>query len=228
MAIDSEYEADLSEPAARRKSGWSTCLVGCLIALVGFIVLAAAVGYWISQNWRDWASSAATQAIKLGIDEADLPPQEKEEIIAHVDRLADDFREGRLSNEQLGMIFEKLMESPLMTSVIVSAAERQYFDQSGLSEEEKATGRLTLQRFLRGVIDGVIERESVDAALQHIADRQPDGEWRLRDQVSDEQLRAFLEAAEREADEADIAESPEAFDPSDEFQRIVDEAMNAP
>ena len=62
--------------------------------------------------------------------------------------------------------------------------------------------------------------------MVHVADRQPDGNWRLRQQVSDADLRAALTEAKAQADKAGIAEEPEEFDPSDEFQRIIDEALN--
>ena len=59
-----------------------------------------------------------------------------------------------------------------------------------------------------------------------IADRQPNGGWKLRETLTDEQLRAFLKAAKEQADAAAIPEQPESFDPSDEVKRIIDEALN--
>ena len=109
-----------------------------------------------------------------------LPPQEKQEIKIEVDRLIDAFREGRLSGEQVGLIFEKLGESPLLTMIMVSTVDRHYFENSGLNDEEKAEGRVTLQRFLRGAIDGTIDEDSVDTAMAHVADRQPGGGWELQ------------------------------------------------
>ena len=125
--------------------------------------------------------------------------------MVEVNRVADAFREGRLSMEQTALIMQEVVESPLMTTIIASAAEQHYLDKSGLNDEERAEARVTLQRFLRGSIDGKINEQTMDAALSHVATKKPDGSWEFREKVSDEELRAFLGEAKRAADEAEIA-----------------------
>lgn len=221
-----EIEPELpNEP--ERKGCWRSCLVGCLIALVVLVVVGVIAGFWIKNNWRDWATSFGSDALKQGIEQSDLDPQEKIEINVQVDRVAKDFREGRLSDAQMQKIIKKLFDSPLMTSLMASAAEKKYVDGSGLSDEEKVEARQTLRRFFRGSIDGKIDQDAVDAAMGHVADRQPDQSWKLRDKVTDLELRAFLEKAKSEADEVAIPEVPEDIDPSDELKRIIDEATGA-
>jgi hypothetical protein len=61
-----------------------------------------------------------------------------------------------------------------------------------------------------------------------VAVRKSDGTWELQKQVSDEQLRSFFKEAKKQADRAEIAAEPEDIDPSDEFKRIVDEALLGP
>jgi hypothetical protein len=184
--------------------------------------------YWLSQNWRGVTSDLLTAVVGGAIDASELPAEEKQEIKIQVDRLAQAFRNRQITDEQMAQIAEQIMESPLVTTIIVSTVDRAYFEKSGLGDEEKAEGRKTLQRFLRGSIDGTIEKDSMDAVLAHVADRQPDGSWQLRNRVTDEQLRAFLAAAKAKADEANVPEEPEVFDPSDEVKRIIDEALNDP
>lgn len=228
MATGSQYEGFGGETMGEepRRSRWSTCLTGCLIVMGIGLVLAIVVGFWVSRNLRGWLASGATEVIRQGIDASDLPAEERQQILAQVERVAVAFRDERLSYEQLGSIMTKLVDSPLMTSIAVGAVEKMYFDKSGLSEEEKAAGRQDLKRFVRGMVDNKINEQAVDAVMQHIADRQPNGEWKVREQVTDEQLRAFLAAAKAEADKAGIAAEPEDVDPSDEIKRIVDEALN--
>lgn len=230
--MDTEHRFDpygSQAPAEKRERSWlSTCLIGCLVMTVVAVVLLGVAAYWISQNWRGWVSDLSTLGINELIENSQLPPEEKQEIKAEVNRLIDSFRAGRLSAERLGMMAEQLAESPLLTMIIVSTVDRQYFDKSGLSEEEQTAGKKTLQRFLRGAIDGTIDRDAIDAAMAHVADRQPDRSWRLRRQVTDEQLRAFLAAAKAEADAAAIPDDHKPFDPSDEIKRIVDEALAEP
>jgi hypothetical protein len=162
------------------------------------------------------------------IDEMNVPEQEKAEMKAQVDRVAIAFREGRISQEQMGMLVQKMMQSPLVTTMMVSVVEREYFAKSGLSDEEKAQGRQTLQRFLRGSFDEKINQQEADAVLEHVSDRGPNGQWDLKERVSDEELRAFLAAAKEAADKAEIPDQPAAIDPSEELKRIIDEALAEP
>jgi hypothetical protein len=215
---------DTREREKRPRSWVRTCLVGCLIFFVIAAVLLVVLLYWIAQNWRGWASDFGSQVLKQSIEASDLPAQEKQEVQLQVDRVIEAVRDGSLSPEQLATIFEKLAESPVLTTIIVSTAENKYVDPSGLSDEEKAEARVTIHRFVRGATDGDIPEASVEEALTHIADRAGDS-WQLRENVTDEQLRAFLSTAKAKADEAGIPEKSEEFDPSDEVKRIIDEAM---
>ncbi len=230
-ASDPRFDQDYVEPetpSKKKLSGWQTCLLGCLVMVTIAIVLAVILAIWVGRNWRGWASSAASEVMKQAIDSSDLAPAEKAEIRVHVERLSKAFRDGRISADQLGRIFEKLAKSPLMAIILMPAVEKQYFDKSGLSEEEKAAGKLSLQRFWRGLMDGKIKPESVDLVMAHIADRKPDGSWRLRQRVSDEDLKAALAEAKSLADQGGVPEEAEDFDPSDEFQKAIDAAMKEP
>ena len=113
-----------------------------------------------------------------------------------------------------------------MPSLIVMAVDKQYFERSGLSDEEKAQGRDALKRFARGVIDGKIDQKGIDAVMAHVADQKGDGNWQFRAKVSDADLRAAIAEAKSRADKAGIpAEAETTIDPSDEVKRIIDEAL---
>jgi hypothetical protein len=213
-------------PTEKKPRNWLvTCLIGCLVIVAIAIVLFAIAAYWISQNWRGWTSEAGSQVVMQMVNESDLPQQEKDEIEVQVNRVADAIRDGDMSLEQMGQIFEKLVQSPVLSTIIVSTAGTKYIDPSGLSNEEKALAKVTLDRFVRGVVDGTIDKESADSALRHIADKQPDGNWRMRNTVTDVQLEAFLAEAKQQADDAGVPQQPPEFDPSDEVKRVIDEVL---
>ena len=109
-------------------------------------------------------------------------------MLEQVDRVGKAFRDGKITLQQSGMIIQRVMESPLMPTLVVGAVDKQYFEKSGLSEEEKTEGRLALKRFARGVIDGKIKEPGIDAVMIHVADRDPNGQWKLHQQVSDADL----------------------------------------
>ena len=226
MATDPRFDPTGGEMMAEepRRSRFSTCLSGCLLVLGIVLLLGVIAGFWIWNNWRDWVADFASQAIEQGIDAWDLPAQEKQEVQAQVDRVIGAFRDERLSAEQLATIMSKLVDSPLMTTMVAVAVDKMYLEKSGLSDEEKAAGRQDLKRFVRGVVDDKIDQQATDEVMVHIADHHGD-QWQLREHVSDADLRAFLAAAKDQADKAEIPAEPEEIDPSDEIKRIVDEAM---
>lgn len=220
-----QHSFQIEEPV-RKRNMWQTCLIGCLGALAVMLVLAVIAGFWISRHWRGWFAEFGSQAINQGIDSSDLPPQEKVEVKEQVDRVAKEFGEGRISNEQASALVKKLVESPLMPSFVVMAVERKYFDRSKLSDEEKTEGRQSLKRFARGLVDEKIDEKGIDKVMVHLADRQQGGQWQLRSTVSDDELRAALSEAKTQADAANIPAEPENIDPSDEMKRIIDESLS--
>lgn len=230
MADEHRFSADVEGPAGPTagKSRMRSCLTGCLIVFVILLVIAILIGVWVARNWRDWAASAATEGIRQAISNSQLPAQEQQEIMVEVDRVAKGFRDGTVSTEQLGRLVERLVQSPLMSLMVTSTIEQHYFAKSGLSEEEQTAGRQTLQRFIRGALDNKIDQAGVDAAMAHVADRDARGQWKLRQTLTDDQLRAFLAEAKKQADAADIPDQPADIDPSAEIKTIVDEALATP
>jgi hypothetical protein len=207
------------------RSRWSSCLTGCLIVFGIMLIVAIVLGIWISHNWRDRFADIGMQAFDQSIESANLPPQEKAEVKAQVERVEKAFREGQITNKQAFAIIDKLMKSPLMPSLLVAAVDKQYFDHSGLSNGEKLRGREALRRFASGAISGKINQQGIDAVLSHVAVRGSGNNWTFRQKVSDADLRAALTEAKTRADSAAIPEEAESVDPSDELKRIIDEAL---
>lgn len=230
MVTDPRFDPDptYTEAPPRERSGCRSCMTGCLIVGAVLLVLLIIAGIWIYRNWRDWGADFASMALAQAVDATALPAGEKQEMKVQVDRVTEAFRDQRLPIEKLGTLVEQIVESPVMTTLVVSAAEKQYLDESGLSDEEKVDGRQILRRFLRGLIDEKIKEPEFDAVMAHIADRQPGGNWELREQVSDEDLRKFLAAAKEAADKAEIPDEPEAVDPSEELKKMIDAALDVP
>lgn len=219
-----EDELTQGQPGERQPNRWKGCLIGCLIVFA-VLLLAGIIGViWVSRNLKDWAATGITVAIKQGLEQTDLPPEERAEVMVEVERGAALFREGRISNEQAAFLMQKLVESPLFTAFAASAADKKYIDPSGLSDEEKADASLALQRFARGVIDGKIDQQSMDTVLRHVGTKNGQN-WEFKDKIGDDEVRAFVAAAKKTADDAGVAAAPEEVDPSDEMKRIIDEAL---
>jgi hypothetical protein len=230
MSMPSNYDSSTfsadGDPGREKKG--SGCLKGCLIAVIVVVLLAIVAAVVVYFNGRRWATNFVATGINHAIDASELPDQEKQEVKAQIDRVAQEFGSGRMTGEQMGRILENLAKSPVMTAIIASVVDQKYLSKSGLSDEEKAAGRQEVRRFVRGIVDGKIPDASTDAVMEKIATRGPNQEWVLRESVSDEELRAFLAAAKAEADKAEIPAEPGEFDPSDEIKKLIDDATAEP
>lgn len=207
------------------RSAARTCLMGCLIAFLAMAVISVILIIWIMRNWKDWASNFGSATLKQAIEQTELPIEERDEINAQIDRIAAAFRAGQLDGVALERLVKNLVESPLMTMIAASAIDKKYIAASGLNDAEKAAAQVTLQRYLRGAIDDKFNQQQIDAAMKSVADQKGPGQWELREHVTDDELRQFLKTAQEQADAAGIPAEIEAVDPSDEFKRIVDEAL---
>jgi hypothetical protein len=210
------------------RSMWANCLIGCLVVFAVLVVLGILVAVWVSRNLHKWAADFGTLAVNQAISESDLPAKEKDEMREQTGRVATALREGKITMGQAGEIVQKVFESPLMPTLVVGAVDKQYLQRSGLTEAEKAEGRLSLKRFARGTLDKKIDQTGIDAVLAHVADRDAEGQWQLRSVVSDEDLRAALAEAKSQADKAGIVPDPEDIDASGELKRIIDDALGEP
>ena len=207
------------------RSGARTCLTGCLFAFLAMVVIAVILGIWISRHWKDWASNFGSAALKQTIEQTELPIEERDEINVQIDRIAEAFRAGRLDGVALERLMKNLVESPLMTLIAASAIDKKYIAPSGLDDAAKAAAQVTLQRYLRGALDDKFTQQQIDEVMRPVADQKGPGKWELRERVTDDELRQFLKTANEQADAAGIPAEIEPIDPSDEFKRIVDEAL---
>ena len=227
MSTDPRFDVfpNQGTEAKQPRGMWGNCLIGCLIVFAILVVLGILVAIWISRNFKTWVADFGTLAVNQAISESDLPPKEKDEMREQTGRVATALREGKITMAQAGEILQKVMESPLMPTLIVGAVDKQYLQRSGLTEQEKTDGRLALKRFASGTMEKKIGEPGIDAVMAHVADRESDGHWQLRQIVSDEDLKAALEEAKAQADAAGIPEQPAEVDPSGELKRIIDESM---
>jgi tRNA C32,U32 (ribose-2'-O)-methylase TrmJ len=200
-------------------------LIGCLVIGVVGVLVCGGVVWYVARNVKRFASNVARQAIVGAVEQSDLPAEEKLAIVAQVDRVVDQVKSGQMTMEQLGRVLEEVGKSSVMQAIIVASIESQYVTRSGLSDEEKQTAHLTLQRVLRGIHEQKIKENDLEPALQDLSNQTQDGPRQLQDSVSDEQLRSFLTECKRVVDQAEVPEEPFQLKLSDEFRRAIDRAL---
>lgn len=208
--------------ASARRGG---ALKGCLIALIVVVFLLLALGAWVAFSWRGWAAGWMEEGTRQMIAQSELPQDQKDRINTKVKSIADEFRAGKLTLEDMGRVLKHIGESPLMQVWMVALAEQQYVGPSSLSAEEKADARLTLQRFVRGSFEKKIKGAEIDQVLDMISTRKPGGGREFKPALSPEELAAFLSLAKQKADAAGVPDEPYQVNIADELEKAIDSAL---
>ena len=222
---DQTFSAEPPYPEQARSNWVPACLVGCLLMFIVSVLLCAGTAWYVFSHAKRIASNLAREMIVSVVEESDLEVEEKQAIVAQVNRVVEQYQSGKITTEDLGRIMEELAESPLMGAILIKSVEAKYIDPSGLSEEEKADARVTLQRVLRGMYEEQLDPDDLQTAMDYVSYETSDGQRQLKNQVSDDELRAFLQECELRADEAGVPDESYEVQISEELKRAIDRAL---
>ncbi|MCA9150298.1 MAG: hypothetical protein KDA92_13400 [Planctomycetales bacterium] len=221
-----QYDSPPPQPQeASSGSFWKSCLVGCLIFLVVGVIAAGIGGYLLYRNSGAIIAKIGDQAINSVVDTMDITPEEKSQVKAELTRVTDAVRAGTIDTVDVQRGMEALASSPLLPAIVVNSIRAHYLERSGLSEEERAAGELTLQRVARGAVEHSISSDQLKELLALVGNKKPDGTVEIKQSLTDEELRTFLAAAEELADQADVAYEPYQFDIVSECRKVVDKIL---
>ena len=207
-------------------------LVGCLAVLGVVVVLAIIATIFVVRSYRGWVAKGIDSTASAMLVEMQIDDQESSEIMAHIQTLLTKYTSKEINNEEFFGVFGELVQSPLVAAAALGVIEKMYFDESGLSDEEKATAHQQLQRYASGLFEKQIEPDSLETVLASISTNTPDSDdivihhqtgpggmnqlaLRSADEVSDDDLRELVAQAQAAADEAGIEANPAEIDLSD-------------
>ncbi|MEQ8788869.1 MAG: hypothetical protein RIC55_21335 [Pirellulaceae bacterium] len=191
------------------------------------ILLVACGGglWWVSNNWVALVASPAGNAVKQVVNESDLRQEDKQAIVQQVDRIVEEAKAGKIDGEKLQQIMKNLAESPVLPVGVVLFVEDKYVNPSGLSDEEKSQARRTLERVARGVFEEKIPQGALQPAIEPISERDAKGDLKLKEHVSDDELREALANLKKLADDAAIPDEPFEINIGAEVKKAVDKAL---
>ena len=224
MNLDLQTEYD---PPAYKKPP-SGCGKGCLIVSLICLAILLIGGTYVALNFKSLGARAVAYLVKKTIEESHLPADQKQSLVNRVDRLRDDFIDGKINDEQLKRIAEEILQGPLLPVGMVMFIEQQHVASSGLSEEEKKQAHLTLQRLARGVIEKKIPYANLDPLFKAISTIDAEGNQELKKKLTDKELRDFLTLAQREVEAANISEEPLKIDLAKELDEAIERGMQEP
>lgn len=225
-SFEESHEAnERFESAPAQPSGCRNFALGCGCAAGCLLLVVAGLGLWIAMNWKNFAADIGKQVAADAVAKSSLPEVDKARIRNRINQLADDFKAGKVSTEQLGKVMEQIAQSPLLPLGLVMAADEKYVKPSGLTDEEKDAGRRTLQRLARGAFEKTIPEKDSQEVMKLVMEPQPGGGERLKERLTDDELKAFLEKAKEKADAASVPDEPFEVNIADELEKAIDKVL---
>jgi hypothetical protein len=212
-------------PASSRPSPRGGVLAGCLIVLAIVVAIVAGIGIYVGLHWKGWTADIMQQAATAIVNESDLPQDQKTQIIAEVQKLGTDFKDGKVSLDQMQKVGMEIAESPLIHLAGVQAARQKYIEPSDMTVDEKAAANRSLQRFARGVFENKIPKEAIDDVVKPITTLKPDGKWEFKEKPTRLELDQFVANAKSKADEAKIPDESFDLNIAAELKKAIDKAL---
>jgi hypothetical protein len=202
-------------------------LTGCLVVLGIILVLAIAGGVFVYMNWKTWTADLGAAALTAMVEEFELPPDQEAAMITEINALAQDFKDDKITFEQLGMLAQELEDSPAIYVMAASAIRANYVEPSGLTEEEKDNANLQLSRLARGLTEKSITPEEAQNAMDQIIVQTQENQFELRNPevVTDEDLQEMVEKVTKLADDKGVANEQFNVDVAAEFRKAIDKAL---
>jgi hypothetical protein len=223
-----------------RRGSWQK---GCLIAFVVVMVLAIGLAVTAALTWRRIMASGMNSAANAMVTQSALPQDQKDRILAKVSGVTSDFKDGKVSMQQVGMVMQAVVESPLIPLAVMAGVEAKYFAKSGLNADEKAGAKVAIQRFARGVADEKLTMDDMGSVMAPISSRTSvvttstsggaaragvttqNGNFQLKPTVTDEELRKFISDVKEKADKAQIAENVPEMNIAEEIEKAIDAGL---
>jgi hypothetical protein len=181
-----------------------------LIVLGAICLLVVISGIYVATHWKGWAATFAYQASQGLVKESGLPDDQRETILTEIRQLGDDFKSGKINNEDMAHIVKTISESPLLPLAGVQAVRTKYIEKSDMTPKEKSAAILDMQRFARGVYEKKINPDEVKDIVKPVSDIGSNGRWKLKENPTRMELEQFIANARARADLAKIPN--ESFD----------------
>ena len=202
---------------------WALVFIFLGFLFLGGVVCVAGVCF-VAANFDKWVVGLGREAIVAGINDSELPAEEKTEVITQVDRLVAAYNERKINQADLERIMMELEESPALKALALYGIEDQFLEGTSLSDKELEQGRRTFQRALRAVYEGKLSDETFYNALPGDFD-----DVRLAStdatENTDDELRECLTKLKVIADNAGIPDEPFQIDIGDAVKALVDQAL---
>lgn len=219
------------ETAPERSSGCGKWIGGCAVLL---LLAAIGVGYLIykgPQILRWTTAKTVTFVTEQMLDQSlQLPDEEREAVMAPVERLADRVVEGEIEGETAALAMADVLDSNEAAVIALHGFESRYVDSDLIPEGEREAAMLTTNRFATGILDRRIPRRHLHELAEIVLVEREGAEEgdavqkRLKTELSAEDIQDALAVMDRAVTTAGIDAPYEKRSPQ-ELSALVDQAI---
>lgn len=201
-------------------------LIGCLGIIIISVIVIIIGAFVVYKKGRAWGADMVNSASKEVINSSQLPDDQKKRMIARIETVSQDFKDGKLTIEQVGQIAKRIGDSPMISMGMVYFFEQNYVTPSGLSAEEKTDGRRTLERLARGVFEKSITQSEMNSLTAPLMEKGANGKDTLKKKITDTELRDFLAKAKAQVELAKVPDEPFEVDMAAELDKVIREVQS--
>ncbi len=202
-------------------------LIGCGVALIIAVVAVVVFGFFMVKKGKDMTTDFVVGAATQGVQDSNLDEESKQAMITRIESLAQDFKSGDITMEQMGRIVENLADGPIMSSLIAHTLEQTIIANSTLPPEEKEDARQQLQRVIHGMTQNQVSSQEMNDVMAPVLVDTTDGtstSVSLKANPTEEELREVIENARTLADAKGIPNQEFSLDIGAELDRAIAEA----
>ncbi|MCI0359272.1 MAG: hypothetical protein L0211_12405 [Planctomycetaceae bacterium] len=197
----------------------SLFLVGGGVLLLVSVLIVGAVWYAVS-SLEGWAVGFGREVLVAVVDESDIPPAEKREVVAQIDRVVDAYKKKEIDQDDLDRLLTGLDDSAVMTYISYYGLQDYYLEDTTLPEAEQAELQLAWRRATYGMFTDKISIDDFYDALPF--DDHFEG---ATEKEANELMSKWTARMKKLADKAGIPDDPPAVDIGDETKKLVDELL---
>lgn len=204
------------------RGGWK---MGCGVAAVLFLAVVIGLGIWAAMSWKGWLAGTMKLGADAMLQQANLPQEQKDRILARVDALGDDFKNGKMTGDEFGKVVEAITTGPFIQLAMLVGAEKAFINPSALQDAEKDAARRSIQRVHRGLQEGLIMPDQSKPLIDQMMMTNANGQQQMKQVMTPEELEAFIQTAKGIADGASIPDEAYQVDLAAELDKAVEKAL---
>ena len=208
------------QPARQNGSGMSVLKILGIIFLV-LVLLCGGLGVWMAMNFRNWAATGIETVVVQAVAQSNLPAEQRDSIQKNVSELTAEFKAGKISVSELGMVFSELMEGPFLNLVMLEGLRYEHERVVKANEEQRASITRLFQRFERGIAEKTFPISEIEQTLSSVTVTDAGGTRTQKPNLTAEDLKAFVAAIKSKVNEAKIPDEPYEVD----FAAIINDAV---